>query len=59
MKRAFEELTPENTLGLQQSNEVVMLGVFCRRKGQSEYRQHLLVLTPKFVLYYEVLVDAK
>lgn len=31
-----------------------MVGVFCRRKAQNDYQQHLLVLTPKYVLYYEV-----
>lgn len=40
-------------MGLQQSSEVVMVGVFCRRKAQNDYQQHLLVLTPKYVLYYE------
>lgn len=54
MRRAFEEPTSDNAAGLQQSGEVVMLGVFCRKNAQGEYRQHLLVLTTKFVLHYEV-----
>lgn len=59
MKGAFEELTHETMLGLQQPGDVVMSGVFYCKKTPNEYDQHFLALTTKYVLFYEVIVPVK
>lgn len=54
MKKAFERITLENTAGLSQSNEIILMDVFTKVSKLNEHQPHLLILTPKYVLYYEV-----
>jgi hypothetical protein len=45
MRKAFEKITAENTVGLAQSNEVILMDVFSKVNKQGEHIPHLLILT--------------
>ncbi len=54
MRKVFEKINQENTSGLAQSNEIIVMNVFGKLNKHGQHIPHLLALTNMFVLYYTV-----